>query len=120
MVRPPELVWTGEAQTDMSKRAPLPGSTPDQRRTPREGRDGRSRQHDEQRSETWVTAQVLRDDLLRLSGVSPERGHIPALVVLPLRLFLGVTLIYAGQQKLTDPQFFNPTAPGFIGRQMSR
>jgi thiosulfate dehydrogenase [quinone] large subunit len=63
--------------------------------------------------------QVLRDDLLRLSVVSPERGHIPALVVLPLRLFLGVTFIYAGLQKLTDPQFFNPTAPGFIGRQMS-
>ena len=62
---------------------------------------------------------MLCGDLLRLSGVSPERGYIPALVVLPLRLFLGLTFIYAGLQKLTDPQFFNPTAPGFIGRQMS-
>ena len=104
---------------DLSTRAPLPGSTPDQRRKPRDGRDDRSRQQDEQSSETRVTAQVLRDDLLRLSGVSPERGHIPALVVLPLRLFLGLTFIYAGLQKLTDPQFFSPTAPGFIGRQMS-
>jgi thiosulfate dehydrogenase [quinone] large subunit len=57
--------------------------------------------------------------VLRLSGVSPERGHISALVVLPLRLFLGLTFIYAGLQKLTDPEFFSPTVPGFIARQMS-
>jgi thiosulfate dehydrogenase [quinone] large subunit len=37
----------------------------------------------------------------------------------PLRLFLGVTFIYAGIQKLTDPQFFSPDAAGFIGRQIS-
>ncbi|HYL42736.1 MAG TPA: TQO small subunit DoxD [Ktedonobacteraceae bacterium] len=35
-----------------------------------------------------------------------------------MRLFLGVTFIYAGVQKLADPQFFKPTAPGFIGRQI--
>ncbi len=35
-----------------------------------------------------------------------------------MRLFLGVTFIYAGLQKLTDPQFFNPAAPGYIGRQI--
>jgi len=39
-------------------------------------------------------------------------------VLLPLRLFLGITFLYAGIQKLTDPQFFNPTATGFIGRQI--
>lgn len=37
---------------------------------------------------------------------------------MPLRLFLGVTFVYAGIQKLTDPQFFQPTAPGYIGRQI--
>ena len=26
--------------------------------------------------------------------------------------------VYAGIQKLTDPQFFNPTATGFIGKQI--
>ncbi len=39
-------------------------------------------------------------------------------VLLPLRLFLGITFVYAGIQKLTDPQFFNPLAVGFIGKQI--
>ncbi|HLX56112.1 MAG TPA: TQO small subunit DoxD [Ktedonobacteraceae bacterium] len=38
--------------------------------------------------------------------------------LLPLRLFLGVTFVYAGIQKLTDPQFFNPRAIGYIGKQI--
>jgi thiosulfate dehydrogenase (quinone) large subunit len=41
-----------------------------------------------------------------------------ARVLLPLRLFLGITFVYAGVQKLTDPQFFNPSATGFIGKQI--
>jgi len=36
----------------------------------------------------------------------------------PLRLFLGNTFIYAGLQKLTDPQYFNRSATGFIGKQI--
>ncbi len=40
-------------------------------------------------------------------------------VLLPLRLFLGVTFAYAGIQKLTDPQFFLPDAPGYIGKQIA-
>ncbi len=39
-------------------------------------------------------------------------------ILLPLRLFLGTTFIYAGVQKLTDPQFFAPSAPGYIGKQI--
>ena len=39
-------------------------------------------------------------------------------ILLPLRLFLGVTFIYAGIQKLTDPQFFSPSAHGYIGKQI--
>ena len=45
-------------------------------------------------------------------------SHISPWVLLPLRLFLGVTFIYAGIQKFTDPQFFHPGKAGFIGRQM--
>jgi thiosulfate dehydrogenase [quinone] large subunit len=44
---------------------------------------------------------------------------MPAWVALPLRLFLGVTFVYAGIQKLTDPQYFRPSAPGYIGRQIA-
>jgi thiosulfate dehydrogenase (quinone) large subunit len=44
--------------------------------------------------------------------------HFSERVLIPLRLFLGITFLYAGIQKLTDPQFFNPSATGFIGRQI--
>ncbi len=40
--------------------------------------------------------------------------------LLPLRLFLGITFVYAGIQKITDPQFFQVSATGFIGRQIAR
>lgn len=40
-------------------------------------------------------------------------------MVVPLRLFLGVTFVYAGLQKLTDPQYFNPAARGYIGQQIT-
>lgn len=46
----------------------------------------------------------------------PER--LLAAGVLHLRLFLGATNLYAGLTKLGDPQFFDPAAPGYIGRQM--
>lgn len=36
-----------------------------------------------------------------------------------MRLFLGITFIYAGIQKFTDPQYFNPAAPGYIGKQVA-
>src|SRR5256714_14417873 len=39
-------------------------------------------------------------------------------VLLPMRLFLGITFIYAGLQNLADPQFFNPAARGYIGKQI--
>ena len=39
-------------------------------------------------------------------------------MIVPLRLFMGVTFIYAGIQKLTDPQYFNPATRGYIGHQI--
>ena len=48
-----------------------------------------------------------------------QRRHISRWILLPLRLFLGITFMYAGLQKLTDPQFFNPTAHGYIGKQIA-
>ncbi|HKW22607.1 MAG TPA: TQO small subunit DoxD [Ktedonobacterales bacterium] len=44
---------------------------------------------------------------------------LTARMLAPLRLFLGVTFVYAGIQKLTDPQFFSPDATGYIGRQIT-
>lgn len=61
--------------------------------------------------------------------VSPPRSrrHAPtrrapvlssALALFPLRLFLGVTFVYAGIQKLSDPGFLHPGAPTYIGTQL--
>ena len=38
--------------------------------------------------------------------------------LLPLRVFLGVTFVYAGVDKLIDPAFLRATGPGSIGSQM--
>jgi thiosulfate dehydrogenase [quinone] large subunit len=38
--------------------------------------------------------------------------------LLPLRLFLGVTFVYAGVQKLTDPGYLHKGAPTYIGTQL--
>jgi thiosulfate dehydrogenase [quinone] large subunit len=38
--------------------------------------------------------------------------------LLPVRLFLGVTFVYAGIQKLSDPGFLHPGAPTYIGTQL--
>lgn len=39
--------------------------------------------------------------------------------LLPLRIFLGVTFIYAALDKLTDSAFFHASGPGAIGEQMT-
>jgi thiosulfate dehydrogenase [quinone] large subunit len=43
---------------------------------------------------------------------------IPGYAILPLRLFLGITFVYAGLQKLSDPGFLRPGAPTYIGAQL--
>ena len=45
-------------------------------------------------------------------------GISPALALFPLRLFLGVTFVYAGIQKLSDPGFLHAGAPTYIGTQL--
>lgn len=40
------------------------------------------------------------------------------LALMPLRLFLGGTFVYAGIQKLSDPGFLHPGAPTYIGTQL--
>ncbi len=42
----------------------------------------------------------------------------PAQALLPLRLFLGLTFVYAGVQKLSDPGFLHPGAATYIGTQL--
>ena len=52
-------------------------------------------------------------------GPDPETllGRM-TLVLLPLRLFVGATFLYAGVDKLTDPNFLQASGPGSIGAQL--
>jgi thiosulfate dehydrogenase (quinone) large subunit len=47
-------------------------------------------------------------------GVTQNAGW----VLIPLRLFLGITFLFAGLQKLADPQFFNHNSPTSIYAQL--
>lgn len=40
------------------------------------------------------------------------------MALLPLRVLLGVTFVYAGVQKLSDPGFLHPGAATYIGTQL--
>jgi len=65
-----------------------------------------------------VETERILDRLPAILGIRPDPAKTSSYVLLPLRVFFGATFIYAGLQKLTDPQFFSPTASGFIGHQM--
>ncbi len=51
-----------------------------------------------------------------------ERKHLPgtvsAVALLPLRVFLGITFVYAGLDKLLDPAFFDLASPTGIRAQL--
>lgn len=44
----------------------------------------------------------------------------PGWLLLPLRLFLGVTFVYAGTLKLTDSTYLDPSSPNSVQAQMLR
>ncbi|MFE8972538.1 DoxX family protein [Streptomyces cyaneofuscatus] len=55
-------------------------------------------------------------------GLSEPKGlreRAGQYALLPLRLFLGVTFVYAGLDKLTDSAFLSATGPGSIGELMN-
>ncbi|MGW6397061.1 DoxX family protein [Streptomyces sp. NPDC055134] len=52
------------------------------------------------------------------NGRGSWRDSAQRFALLPLRIFLGVTFIYAGLDKLTDSAFFHATGSGSIGEQM--
>lgn len=45
-------------------------------------------------------------------------ARILALASLPLRLFMGFTFLYAGIDKIRDPEFLHPGTPGYLGTQL--
>jgi len=55
-------------------------------------------------------------DMWQVRG--PDGSIAAGWYLLPLRLFLGVTFLFAGLQKLSNPDFFRVSAPGSIHAQM--
>jgi len=45
---------------------------------------------------------------------------VPHSLVLPLRLFMSVTFVYAGLQHLTDPSYFDSSKAGYIGHLIAQ
>jgi thiosulfate dehydrogenase (quinone) large subunit len=48
----------------------------------------------------------------------PSSRLTPGMALLPLRLFLGLTFVYAGYQKLSDPGYLTPGSATYIGTQL--
>jgi thiosulfate dehydrogenase [quinone] large subunit len=61
----------------------------------------------------------VRTGLRGTDGPRGWRGIPPIYGLLPLRVFLGVTFIYAGIDKLTTPGFFQATGPNSVGAMMT-
>jgi thiosulfate dehydrogenase [quinone] large subunit len=63
-------------------------------------------------------SRTIRGPWIHNEGQSTSIRPIPGVTILPLRLFLGVTFVYAGIQKLTDSGFFHSGSPTYIGHQL--
>ncbi len=71
-------------------------------------------------------ATEIDDETAVATGPRPPRRRAlaslaagdPGLALLPLRLFLGVTFLYGGIQKLADPGFLHPGSSTYIGSQL--
>jgi thiosulfate dehydrogenase [quinone] large subunit len=75
------------------------------------------------RDRTWDPA-VPRDESSWADGAravieAPTRPGVAGIALVPLRIFLGVTFLYAGLDKLIDPAFLSGSGPGSVGAQMA-
>ncbi|WP_329197595.1 MULTISPECIES: DoxX family protein [unclassified Streptomyces] len=60
---------------------------------------------------------MTRTDVASAAPSGP-RDRAARYALLPLRIFLGVTFVYAGLDKLTDSAFLSASGPGSIGELM--
>jgi thiosulfate dehydrogenase [quinone] large subunit len=66
-----------------------------------------------------MTHGILTDTRGPAGGEQGWRARAPRYALLPLRVFLGVTFIYAGLDKLTTSGFFQASGPNSVGEMMS-
>ncbi|HXZ89942.1 MAG TPA: TQO small subunit DoxD [Candidatus Dormibacteraeota bacterium] len=55
-----------------------------------------------------------------VSRIETGSAALPLGLTWPLRLFTGLTFVYAGLQHLTDPSYFDPTKAGYIGHLVAQ
>jgi thiosulfate dehydrogenase (quinone) large subunit len=65
-----------------------------------------------------VRRQAVPDHGLRDASSAELDARRLGWALVPLRLFLGLTFVYGGIQKLSDPGFLHPGAPTYIGTQL--
>jgi thiosulfate dehydrogenase [quinone] large subunit len=53
-------------------------------------------------------------------GKDVNGSFLSSNLLLPLRLFMGLTFLYAGLQHLTDPSFFDSSKTGYIGHLITQ
>ncbi len=86
------------------------------RRSPRDQRYvARERLADQEAA--WEQPPVA--DRESASVAAPSRTGVAGIALVPLRVFLGATFLYAGLDKLIDPAFLRDAGPGSIGAQMA-
>jgi len=57
---------------------------------------------------------------MRSTSAKDAKSLISSSLTWPLRLFMGLTFLYAGFQHLTDPSYFDPSKAGYIGHLVSQ
>lgn len=55
-----------------------------------------------------------------ISGKNENTAMVSLGLLLPMRLFMGLTFLYAGLQHLTDPSYFDPSKSGYIGHLITQ
>ncbi|GAA4809612.1 DoxX family protein [Streptomyces ziwulingensis] len=60
----------------------------------------------------------MRSDTIHPDGGRDRRDAVARYALLPLRIFLGVTFVYAGLDKLTDSAFLKDSGAGSVGDMM--
>ncbi len=114
---PPTSTQSSQSSKPPTTTAPAATSTQPTTRTPKAQRANTTRATRTPRA--TQNSGDAGDETLGQYTARAWTTPLPAWVLLPLRLFLAVTFIYAGIQKLTDPQYFNPHATGYIGKQIA-
>jgi thiosulfate dehydrogenase [quinone] large subunit len=108
-VRPPAPVDPGRGPQAPSVRTGVPARGPEPAVPQDPAQPGSAQQTARPRPKTTSE---------QLAALLPADARVPALVLLPMRFFFGATFLYAGMDKILDPNFLRADGAGSIGQQL--